>query len=197
MKKIMVSAAIVCAAMMAQAAQVDWSFEVDDVMGSYEISDNATYFMIAGGETVGADLASLLTTEGKGADLASLLTTEGKGADAFTAALAGYKYNTGKISSGAAQGRIDGLESEDYAAIFIFNDGVVAESTFAYNVYDASGNIYTPPTASEVLQAYASDFGDSDYAASWGTGAVAVPEPTSGLLMLVGLAGLALRRRRA
>lgn len=184
MKKIMVSAAIVCAAMMAQAAQVDWSFEVDDVMGSYEISDNATYFMIAGGETVGADLASLLTTEGKGAD-------------AFTAALAGYKYNTGKISSGAAQGRIYGLESEDYAAIFIFNDGVVAESTFAYNVYDASGNIYTPPTASEVLQAYASDFGDSDYAASWGTGAVAVPEPTSGLLMLVGLAGLALRRRRA
>ena len=27
--------------------------------------------------------------------------------------------------------------------------------------------------------------------------AVAIPEPTSGLLMLVGLAGLALRRRRA
>jgi hypothetical protein len=27
--------------------------------------------------------------------------------------------------------------------------------------------------------------------------AVAVPEPTSGLLMLVGLAGLALRRRRS
>ena len=30
-----------------------------------------------------------------------------------------------------------------------------------------------------------------------GAGWYAVPEPTSGLLMLVGLAGLALRRRRA
>ena len=46
---------------------------------------------------------------------------------------------------------------------------------------------------------------DKTLNASWASGeflqqggyTVAVPEPTSGLLMLVGLAGLALRRRRA
>ena len=184
MKKLIVAAAIVCAAVIGQAAQFDWSFEVDDSMGTYEVANNATYFMIAGGETIGADLAALLTTEGKGVD-------------AFTAALAGYKYNTGKISDALATGRVEGLSSETYATIFVFNDGLAAESAFAYNVYDASGSIYTPPAAGSALGAYASDFGDSDYAASWGSGTVAVPEPTSGLLMLVGLAGLALRRRRA
>jgi hypothetical protein len=39
----------------------------------------------------------------------------------------------------------------------------------------------------------ASKVGGNGAATSW----TAVPEPTSGLLMLVGLAGLALRRRRA
>jgi hypothetical protein len=40
------------------------------------------------------------------------------------------------------------------------------------------------------------DWMGSEYLTSGGY-TVAVPEPTSGLLMLVGLAGLALRRRRA
>ena len=55
---------------------------------------------------------------------------------------------------------------------------------------DVSGSFYEPPAAGTTLGLSASDFTNSGTIAN-------VPEPTSGLLMLVGLAGLALRRRRA
>ena len=53
-------------------------------------------------------------------------------------------------------------------------------------------NVYTPPDSAPgtFSVAFATVAGSS-------TTAAVVPEPTSGLLMLVGLAGLALRRRRA
>ena len=56
-------------------------------------------------------------------------------------------------------------------------------------VTDVTGSQYTPPAQGSVLGLTSASFTNS--------GVVAVPEPTSGLLMLVGLAGLALRRRRA
>jgi hypothetical protein len=66
----------------------------------------------------------------------------------------------------------------------------------AANVADASNFAYT-----EVATKSVPDSGNlawaTTFASSSGWQAVAVPEPTSGLLMLVGLAGLALRRRRA
>ena len=75
------------------------------------------------------------------------------------------------------------------------SDDLVAGSTykFYYTMEDASGNVFTSGTRQ--LKAQATSTGTLNFAAtgSW----VAVPEPTSGLLMLLGMAGLALRRRRA
>lgn len=67
---------------------------------------------------------------------------------------------------------------------FIVSESV--EKTFA-----ANGSAQTWAFGNMALTTSANKFANS----SWQ--AVAVPEPTSGLLMLVGLAGLALRRRRA
>ena len=67
---------------------------------------------------------------------------------------------------------------------FIVSESV--EKTFA-----ANGSAQTWAFGNMGLTTSANKFANS----SWQ--AVAVPEPTSGLLMLVGLAGLALRRRRA
>ncbi len=62
-------------------------------------------------------------------------------------------------------------------------EGPIAEATLAYATALAGGSIYTPGTTGGAT-------------ASAITGFTAVPEPTSGLLMLLGMAGLALRRKR-
>ena len=54
---------------------------------------------------------------------------------------------------------------------------------------DVSGYYYEPPASGTTFALNAASFANSGTIAS-------VPEPTSGLLMLVGLAGLALRRGR-
>ena len=59
----------------------------------------------------------------------------------------------------------------------------IGQTDFDWGVTDESGKVFADKQASFA-------------GAGWYTTA-AVPEPTSGLLMLVGLAGLALRRRRA
>ena len=74
--------------------------------------------------------------------------------------------------------------------LFISGDAIAAEVD---PLDDTLGQIYfgDPTTASQAL---AMDASSGYQGAGWYQ---SVPEPTSGLLMLLGMAGLALRRRRA
>lgn len=65
---------------------------------------------------------------------------------------------------------------DDYSYLTIANDG---------------------PTVEGISKIGGGDFAGDTYGAFTATGWSPVPEPTSGLLMLLGMAGLALRRRRA
>lgn len=75
------------------------------------------------------------------------------------------------------------------------SDSLVGGSTykFYYTIEDSKGNSYVSATKASRAQATATV--SLTFATTGGTW-TAVPEPTSGLLMFLGMAGLALRRKR-
>ena len=106
-------------------------------------------------------------------------------------------YATGTTSKKGALKLVD--DSKEYGA----GDKAYAALIYTYGTGDEMqyiGNIGTATFESsmdvDMDSMSLSLFGDSSKGSTAWT-AAAVPEPTSGLLMLLGMAGLALRRRRA
>ena len=113
-------------------------------------------------------------------------TTESDWSDAVSGAESGSLNNRG-VLSGA---------SSDVGSTMVFaivKTGIADGNAWAVTGdISTSGYTYTPPdTKPSDLAVSAASFSHT------GQFTASVPEPTSGLLMLVGLAGLALRRRRA
>lgn len=186
MKKLMFMLAVVAMAACAQAASVYWTCTYV-AKGAEAYVDNGLAFFV--------NAATLSQSD--------MLALEGKGADAIGTALTGmYSYtggSDGKYSvvkadavANATLGLSDVTASEAYLVIFD-----TATITDASNFYVTEVKSFNTYSGTEVQQI---KWGDqetvSSTAGAWHSAAV-VPEPTSGLLMLVGLAGLALRRRRA
>ena len=194
MKKLMVAAAIVCAAVVANATSVSWSIEYasnpwtsDDIL----VEDGfAAYFFVDSASLGGEGLYSYATA------VANLE----KGDFSFVAANAigdpsGFDY--GEASATGVGNMNAGTDSENnkiqaYAIILGKDDEGVDRAYITANFGETEINKLGG--ADTVL------FGDLD-AADLSTSVAgnwyAAPEPTSGLLLLIGVAGLALRRRRA
>ena len=189
MKKLMIAAAIVCAAAFAQAATVSWNsgslMTAADATGGW--SSTTIRGNYAGSTEAGWALSvtAYLINEEKYNGLA------GKSQADILAATAGL---TGKTES-AASGTKTSLSVVTDAAL-----GVSQYAILVYNYTDKSGNeFYMAGTATidgATIQGASVEYPVNSIAtgiADWQT----VPEPTSGLLLLIGVAGLALRRRRA
>ena len=182
MKKIIMAAAIVCAATIANAAAVDWSANaVVDPVATAAAGKNTPangwlgYVVMANDyATIAADLAN--------GDTSSLVAKHVGEAKTTT--------NKGAFSTGTATGNVEGGDQTFYLIVLNAGDLDSATSFFTSAARPESINAALPTTITFGSQAAASK--DS---ANWT--AMSVPEPTSGLLLLLGMAGLALKRKRA
>ena len=189
MKKLMIVAAVALAAIGLNAATVNWGaskgYLYDGASGN-KVTSGSAYLMFVTADYTQSDL------------VAAFKAADGK-ADATIAAMSAsgaMAAGTGTIGSNA---RIEGsstygLTADASAYFVVFADNKMYVSITGDAVYD--------PVTQEADLSFASISSSSklDLQASAGyssAGWYAVPEPTSGLLMLLGMAGLALRRKRA
>ena len=191
MKKLMMMIAVVAAAVAANAATVTWSATKGYLYAgnsSDKVTSGDAYLMFVTASYTQSDLVNAFNAaDGDSAATIAAMTASG--------ALA---TGTGTVGSNARIALTDSTYtmSGDMSAYFVvFNGGnmYVSDATDAlYDSVTASG------TATFAVMSTTSKAAAMDASAGYtGAGWYAVPEPTSGLLMLVGLAGLALRRRRA
>ena len=187
MKKLMVVAAVALAAGFANAASCNWTTTAvtADMTG---MIDGGTYWLVALGADTGASSAFKVNSDGT-YDFGSYSVVD-----------------TGAVNSGAAGSKITGLSSADngkYYALIIWDgvegvDGATGKGFYGIAEGSLTGISDDPPMDADMI-----NFDNLGYGGYMATTTHTVPvsgpvpEPTSGLLLLLGMAGLALKRKRA
>ena len=179
MKKLMVMAAVAVSAIALNAANVDWGIDVYSAGSSDNYWDGKTYYVING------DASSLITMLSVDGNVAGFNTAISEMITAGTAPRSTFE----EWSFGAAEGMFQNAGSQIYA--IAMTDGTTPDSTFFYSSTSTAGKTYEEGQQSPGTATMSYD--DTP----WTSATIAAPEPTSGLLLLIGVAGLALRRRRA
>lgn len=176
MKKILIAAAIICTVVISQAATVNWT--ISNVKNSAGAAPTAGWAVLAFYTEVGAGSTAI----------ENAIKSKTAASSAFDTGSLTVSMSKGKVAAHDANVTSIADTSKNYDFYFVvFNNADAAKATEYAMVSDL--NKEYSGMASKFTAA------GNFSGATWQT--ASVPEPTSGLLMLLGVAGLALRRRRA
>ena len=181
MKKIMIALAVIAMAAVSQAAIVNWSVNQVKMGDNIQLGATCQLWLVGvnGADDVMIDTRTTTTAGGA--------STKGRLTSAAGTAQNAYDYQS--IIAGGAVWNAEGTITREVYMVVLSN--TPEGYSYTTDAIEISGLTDTA--------AGTAAFGTlATTTAASGTGAwVAVPEPTSGLLALVGFAALALRRRRA
>ena len=184
MKKLMIVLGALATAMSVQAATVKWTSGTIYTPGSdgaftatKAASGSVSYYLW----TMNAETYASTTLDG----IAKL--------DTGTATATGKNTALGSVVSYSDTKNYSANDAVNWAILFTYTDSDGKEwyiANMGTGSVDSLGSQISFGNLASASSTYASVSG-------WTAAGGAIPEPTSGLLMLVGLAGLALRRKRA
>ena len=212
----MVTLAIAATAGMVQAASMSWGFGGKVYLSTDGETAAISAYKVAGSSPAeyvinpdaskfaGTKLALVYLGQNKtSVDFAAI--TESMVVDTMDFAITGSGVNVGKFNP-ATQAYKFGEDDYSIGASFavVFYDGKGYSSAYALSGSDAVGSAINPTiTTLDVAEKLTGELSIPNTFLTGGSSTVgvlvaqSVPEPTSGLLLLFGMAGLALRRRRA
>ena len=186
MKKLIIASIAVAFGFMANAATVDWQYKITSAQGTEGYNSGYNVYLV---NAAAWDAATISEATFSDASVVLDSTTFG----AASGRSAGAKtYTTVGNASGQRSVAISSLSEGSTLDVYYIILNTTADP-HTYLVANSDTLTGRADTGEASLGTHTSMTASAASSGTW----TAVPEPTSGLLMLMGLAGLALRRRRA